>query len=66
LPDAWKLTDEHRTKIILHALICRFKFELGNHVEDIVGMHGIVIRPGLRDRKEAGTCMMLKVTRVDA
>jgi hypothetical protein len=51
----------HRTKVILHALISSFEFELAVPKDDVGGKRGIVTRPMLRSQKENGAQLPLLI-----
>jgi hypothetical protein len=52
-----------RTKIILHALISAFEFELATPKEDIGAKRGVVTRPCVRSRIEEGAQLPLRMRR---
>jgi hypothetical protein len=52
-----------RTKIILHALISTFEFELAVRPEDVGRKDGIVTRPMLKSQPEQGVQLPLVVRR---
>jgi hypothetical protein len=56
-----------RTKILLHALVTAFNFELAVPVEEIVKVSGPVIRPALRSvlQDETQLPLMLSLADVD-
>jgi hypothetical protein len=54
-----------RTKIILHALVSAFGFELAVPKEEIAGRGGMVARPVLKSKLEEGGQLPLIVKRVE-
>jgi hypothetical protein len=55
-----------RMKILLHALVTAFNFELAVPVEEVVKVSGVVTRPALRDALQDGTQLPLVVSVADA
>jgi hypothetical protein len=53
-------------KILLHALVTAFNFELAVPVEEVVKVSGVVTRPALRDALQDGTQLPLVVSLADA
>lgn len=54
-----------RTKIILHALICRYAFHLSDGPEEVVPLTGLVVRPAVKGQEKEGGRLMLRLSRVE-